>query len=87
VVRQVAIPATAGQQGFTWDGLSDTGAQEPSGTYSLSVTANVGGAGKSLATSVIGTVTSVSIDTSTNAITLNTPELGAVAMSTVQQVG
>jgi flagellar basal-body rod modification protein FlgD len=87
VVRQVAIPAIAGQQGFTWDGLSDSGAQEPSGTYTLSVTANVGGAGQSLATSVVGTVSSVSINAATNAVTLNTPELGPVAMSAVQQVG
>jgi flagellar basal-body rod modification protein FlgD len=87
VVRQVAISPTAGQQGFTWDGLSDSGAQLASGKYTLKVTASVGGAGQSLATSVIGTVSSVSIDTSTNAVTLNTPELGPVAMSSVQQVG
>ena len=87
VVRQIQIASDAGQEAFTWDGLTDSGAQAPTGTYTLSVNATVSGVAQSLSPSVIGTVTSVSIDTSTNAVTLNTPQLGSVALSAVQQVG
>jgi flagellar basal-body rod modification protein FlgD len=86
-VRQIAVPADAGQEGFTWDGLTDSGAQAPTGTYTLAVNAIVAGTSQALAPSVVGTVNSVSIDTSTNSVTLNTPELGPVALSSVQQVG
>jgi flagellar basal-body rod modification protein FlgD len=86
LVRRLALPAAAGLQEFGWDGLTDAGAAAASGTYSFKAIANVGGANVSLQPLLSGTVGSVTIDSDGTGLTLNTPELGAVALGAVAQV-
>jgi len=86
VIRHISVPADSGQQGFVWDGKTDGGAQAAAGNYAIAAIANTGGAGVSLATSVAARVTSVSLDATGAGLTLNTPELGAVALSKVTQI-
>jgi flagellar basal-body rod modification protein FlgD len=86
VIRHISVPADSGQQGFVWDGKTDGGAQAAAGNYAIAAIANTGGTGVSLATSVAARVTSVSLDATGAGLTLNTPELGAVALSKVTQI-
>jgi flagellar basal-body rod modification protein FlgD len=86
VVRHVMVPTAAGQQVFKWDGKNDAGLQVGAGSYTLTATANVGGATQGLTTAVAARVTSVSLDSSGTGLTLNTQELGAVALNQVQQI-
>jgi flagellar basal-body rod modification protein FlgD len=86
VVRHISVPAGSGQQGFAWDGSTDSGGRAAPGSYAIAAIASVGGSNQALATSVAARVTSVSIDSSGTALTLNTPELGAVALGKVQQI-
>ena len=75
-----------GQNGFTWNGETSSGANAPAGTYTFQAVANVGSASQAPAVSMIGTVESVSINQTTNTLTLNTPQLGAVPFSSVQSI-
>jgi flagellar basal-body rod modification protein FlgD len=86
LVRHLALPASAGLQEFSWDGLGDDGAPVASGSYGFQVIANVGGSNVSLQPLVSGTVGSVTIDRDGTGLTLNTRELGAVALGAVAQV-
>jgi flagellar basal-body rod modification protein FlgD len=88
VVGQIAIPATAGVQNFSWNGTSSAGVALPSGVYSLSATATLAGQAAPQAATVYlnGTVSSVTLGTSGNTPTLNTPQLGPVALSSVEQI-
>ncbi|MFM2289041.1 MAG: hypothetical protein RL684_2184, partial [Pseudomonadota bacterium] len=86
VVRHLTVPTASGQQGFKWDGKTDGGAQSAAGSYSLKAVANVGGTVQALTTSVAAQVQSVSLDSTGTSITLNTPELGGVALAKVQQI-
>jgi flagellar basal-body rod modification protein FlgD len=87
VVRHLSMQATANQQAFSWDGKTDTGAAAPSGNYSISATTTTGSANQPATTLLYGTVSSVTLGNSGSTVTLNTPELGAVALSSVQQIG
>lgn len=85
-VDQIPVSAQAGLNGFTWNGQTSAGANAPAGTYTFQAVANVGGASTGAAVSLIGTVGSVSINTASNSLTLNTPQLGSVPFSSVQQI-
>lgn len=87
VVRQLAVSTNTGAQTFSWDGTTDNGAAAPAGDYSVSATAAVGGATQAATTLLYGTVSSVTLGSSGSGVTLNTPELGSVALSSVQQIG
>jgi flagellar basal-body rod modification protein FlgD len=86
VVRHLALSSSSGQQGFSWDGRTDGGAQAVAGNYAVAAIANVGGASEGVPVAIAARVTSVSIDSAGTALTLNTPELGAVALGKVQQI-
>jgi flagellar basal-body rod modification protein FlgD len=86
VIRHLTVATASGQQAFRWDGKNDSGATVAAGSYTLKATANVGGATQGLTTEVAARVTSVSLDSNGTGLTLNTPELGAVALSQVQQI-
>jgi flagellar basal-body rod modification protein FlgD len=86
LVRRLALPATAGLQAFSWDGLGDNGAQAVSGNYGFRAIADIGGSSVSLQPQLSGTVGSVSIGSDGTSLTLNTRELGAVALGSVTQV-
>jgi len=85
-IKQITVPSGAGLESFTWDGTDSSGAQAASGTYSFAAAATVGGATQTPPVYLPGTVGSVSIDASGTGITLNTYQLGSVALSDVSQI-
>jgi flagellar basal-body rod modification protein FlgD len=86
VVRHIPLAAAEGLQDFRWDGTNDAGAAAPSGAYGISAAAIVGGKNQAITTFMNGTVNSVTLDASGSGVTLNTPELGAVALTSVRQI-
>jgi len=86
LIDQIPVSATSGLQSFTWNGTTSNGAAAPSGTYNVAATAAVGATNQSASTLLAGTVQSVSLGTSGTGVTLNTPQLGSVALSNVQQI-
>ena len=86
LVDQINVPASAGLQTFSWNGTASNGTAQPSGTYSISASALVGGKQQAATTLVTGTVTSVTIGSSGSSPTLNTTQLGPVPLNTVQQI-
>jgi flagellar basal-body rod modification protein FlgD len=86
LVRSQALDTTRGAQGFSWDGTTNSGADAPAGAYEIEVIARVGDENVSLATSVAARVSSVALDPSTGALTLDTDPLGEIAMSDVERV-
>lgn len=86
LVDQINVPATAGLQTFSWDGTATNGTAQPSGTYSISAAAVVGGKQQAARTLANGTVTSVTLGASGTSPTLNTTQLGPVSLSSVQQI-
>jgi flagellar basal-body rod modification protein FlgD len=81
----VTPPAGGGETTFTWNGLTSSGAAAPTGIYGFSVKANGGGSSTTLTPMFASTVSSVSVDPSTQALTLNT-NAGSVPLSSVIQV-
>jgi flagellar basal-body rod modification protein FlgD len=87
VVQQISVGTATGLNGFTWNGIEANGTSAPSGTYSVQAIASVGGKATAAQTYLEGTVQSVSLNsTGSSGVTLNTPELGAVPMTSVQQI-
>jgi flagellar basal-body rod modification protein FlgD len=87
-VDTISVPATAGLQNFTWNGQTSSGGAAPSGTYTISAAAMVSGATtpQAATTYLNGTVTSVTLGSSGSSPTLNTSQIGSVALSSVQQI-
>lgn len=86
VVRHINMDPSAGPQGFSWDGQSDSGAQLPPGLYKLQVISSSGATNESLATYLDGTVRSVSLDASGAGLTVNTAELGPISLGSVREI-
>lgn len=86
VIDQQALPTGAGMQSFSWNGTTSSGALAPSGVYNVAASAEVSGSSQSATTYLNGTVSSVTLGTSGSATTLNTTQLGAVPLSSVQQI-
>ena len=86
MVDQISVPATAGLQTFSWNGTSSNGQPAPSGVYAVSATAQVAGATQAASTLLNGTVSSVTLGAPGASPTLNTPQLGPIALSDVQQI-
>jgi flagellar basal-body rod modification protein FlgD len=74
----------AGLHNFAWDGLSDSGATAPDGTYSLQVQASSHGQVVTATPLAVGQVDSVSL--AGGAVRLSTKSLGEVALTDVRQV-
>ena len=85
-VRTQALDNSKGQQAFSWDGKTDSGAAAAAGAYKIEVVAKVGTQSQSLATNVAAYVGSVAIDPSTGSLMLDTDTLGDVALSSVERV-
>lgn len=85
-VDQVAVSANAGLQGFTWDGTTSSGGTAPPGVYGISASAVVGSTSEAANTYLNGTVSSVTLDPTSSEVMLNTPQLGSVSLSNVQQI-
>ncbi|HWW20392.1 MAG TPA: flagellar hook capping FlgD N-terminal domain-containing protein [Steroidobacteraceae bacterium] len=86
LVDQLNVPASAGLQSFSWNGTDANGQALPSGTYSISAAAQVGGSSQAASTLINGTVTSVTLGATGSSPTLNTLQLGPVPLSSVQQI-
>ena len=86
VVRQTTGAPGSGNQPFSWDGNTDSGAAAPAGTYTVTATAIVNGKTQAMSTLLNATVTSVTLGGSGGGVTLNTPELGPIALSAVTQI-
>jgi flagellar basal-body rod modification protein FlgD len=86
VVDQISVPAGAGLQSFSWNGNAANGQPAPSGSYSVAANAIVGGKSQTADTYITGTVSSVTLGATGQTPTLNTPELGPVPLSSVQQI-
>ena len=86
VVREIALPNTAGTQKFTWDGRLANGTAAPSDKYDIEAVATVAGESGSVPLMLAGRVSSVSIDVTGTNLTLNTSALGSVAMANVRRV-
>lgn len=86
VVDQISVPAGAGLQSFSWNGTTSNGQSAPSGTYAIAASALVGGTAQAANTLIDGTVTSVTLGAAGASPTLNTSQLGPVALSAVQQI-
>jgi flagellar basal-body rod modification protein FlgD len=76
---------TQGINNFTWDGKTNTGVNAPAGQYTFSTVATVNGETGALDTMLVSKVSSVSIDPSSAALTLNTTA-GAVSLDDVRRV-
>ncbi|HYM34456.1 MAG TPA: flagellar hook capping FlgD N-terminal domain-containing protein [Steroidobacteraceae bacterium] len=85
LVRHFTIPAQQGLTDFSWDGVTDRGDIAAPGTYSFSADANVAGQAQSLQMLLSTRVNSVTIDPTTNGLTLNTV-MGPIALADVRRV-
>jgi flagellar basal-body rod modification protein FlgD len=86
LVDQISVPASSGLQNFSWSGTANNGQAAPSGTYAVSASAVVGGTSQTASTYINGIVTSVTLGAAGASPTLNTTQLGPVALSAVQQI-
>jgi flagellar basal-body rod modification protein FlgD len=74
----------AGTNNFTWDGKTDSGAQAVNGAYSLSVDAKRGT--DKVAASILQLAGVVSVNRSSQGVTLDLGQLGLAKMSDVKQI-
>ncbi len=86
LVRSMQVTPTEGTTLFSWDGVANDGSQAPAGKYRLDATATVAGASEAADTLVADLVSSVSIDSSTFSLSLNTAGSGPVTLADVRQV-
>lgn len=86
LVRTMQVaPQSSGLTSFTWDGTTNTGAAAPAGTYTFTVASTGGGTQTSLSPYLQSTVNSVTIDPTTQTLSLNT-DSGTLSLSNVIQV-
>lgn len=85
LVRRVQLTGQAGDQDFTWDGNTDLGTRAAPGTYTISAVAQVGTSTEQVSTQLMSKVDSVTIDPSSNQLTLNT-QMGSIALAKVRRV-
>jgi flagellar basal-body rod modification protein FlgD len=78
-------PQSSGYTPFTWNGTTANGAQAPAGTYTIGVNAAVGTSTQSVSPLIYSTVTSVTMDPSSQTLDLNTAN-GTVPLSSVVNV-
>ncbi|HUN71093.1 MAG TPA: flagellar hook capping FlgD N-terminal domain-containing protein [Steroidobacteraceae bacterium] len=81
----VTVPSGGGETTFTWNGLNKSGAAAATGIYTFSVTAAGGGQSTALTPMFASTVQSVSVNPSTQALSINT-SAGSVPLSSVVQI-
>jgi len=81
----VTPPSGGGDATFTWNGLESSGAAAPTGIYTFNVTAAGGGTSTTLTPMFASTVQSVSVNPSTQTLSINT-SAGSVPLSSVVQV-
>ncbi len=85
LVRRFQPPAAEGSVEFSWNGLTDGGDAAPAGMYRFEAVARTGGRAESLPLLLSQRVDSVSIDATSQGLTLNTAS-GAVSLANVRRV-
>jgi flagellar basal-body rod modification protein FlgD len=86
VVKSFAVtPASSGLTSFTWNGTNSSGTAAAAGQYTINVAATVSGASQPVTPLIQSTVNSVTLDSSSNTLDLNTNN-GTVALSSVVSV-
>jgi flagellar basal-body rod modification protein FlgD len=86
LVRTITVtPQSSGLTNFSWDGTTNSGAAAPAGTYTFSASAVADGTQAAVPTYLQSTVNSVTIDPSTQTLSLNTNS-GTLSLSDVVQV-
>jgi len=86
LVRTMQItPQSSGLTSFSWDGATSSGTAAPAGTYTFTATAVSNGTQAAAPTLMQSTVNSVTIDPSTQSLSLNTNS-GTLSLSDVYQV-
>ncbi len=85
LVRTFSVAPQNGVTPFTWDGTTNSGGAAPAGTYNFSIAATTNGTQSSLTPELAYQVNSVTLDPSTNSLTLNTNG-GSLPLSAVSQV-
>jgi len=78
-------PATSGLTHFTWNGTNSLGTAVPAGQYTITARATNGSTSATLAPLVAAKVNSVTVDSSTNELDINT-ENGSVPLSSVVSI-
>lgn len=86
LVRRFEVPAGAGLREFAWDGLREDGTRAASGRYSIEAVGVAGGRSASLPMLLADRVGSVTLDSATQALVLNTATQGTVPLSTVRRI-
>jgi flagellar basal-body rod modification protein FlgD len=86
VVAHVNVAPDSGTQTFRWDGTGDDGSKLPAGHYSVAAVATSGTTNQSLATYLYGYVGSVTLAADGTGLSVNTPELGAIALGTLREI-
>jgi flagellar basal-body rod modification protein FlgD len=79
---QVKVPSNGGLANFTWNGTNTLGTAVPAGRYTISASASNGSANLDLTPLIQTKVQSVTVDSSTQGLDLNT-ENGTVPLSSV----
>ena len=82
---QVKVPSTGGLANFTWNGTNTAGAAVPAGQYTISASAGNGSANISVTPLIQTKVQSVTVDSSTQGLDVNT-ENGTVPLSSVVSI-
>ena len=82
---QVTPQSSSALTSFTWDGTTNAGIAAPAGTYTFSAVATAGGTQSSVPPYLQSTVSSVTIDPSTQTVYVNTSS-GTLPLSKVVQV-
>ena len=86
LVKTIQVtPGSASLTSFTWDGTNNSGTAAPPGTYTFSAAATAGGTQTSVPPYLQSTVSSVTIDPSTQTVYVNTAS-GTLPLSDVVQV-
>ena len=86
LVKTLQVPAqSSGLTAFTWDGTTNSGAAAPPGTYTFAAAAMSGGSPTSLPPYLQSKVNSVTIDPTTQSLSLNTTS-GPLSLANVVQV-
>ena len=78
-------PQSSGLSYFTWNGNTASGTAAPAGQYSINVSASVGGSSQAVNPLILSQVGSVTLDSSTNSLDLNTTN-GTIPLSSVVSV-
>lgn len=85
LVRSITLPPTEGRAAFSWDGKTTAGTAAPSGSYEFEILAGDGQDTIQLDSLLSSHVNSVTIDSSTHELSLNTNN-GTLPLSSVRRI-